>query len=75
MTPQPIAYVQAPYVLCAIPRAGQWEARALLGECTVADAAGETAEAAIEALRARLLLLQRPARLRSAAPSSSQARS
>lgn len=75
MTPQPIAYVHAPYVLCAVPRAGHWEARALLGECTVADAAGDTAEAALEALRARLALLQRPPRPLSAAGASSQARS
>lgn len=46
-----IAYPHAAYVLCAVPAPDGWRARALLGECTVADAEAPTAEAALAEVR------------------------
>jgi hypothetical protein len=49
-----IAYAHSAYVLCAVPARQGWHARAMLGECTVADAEGPTAEAALERLESAL---------------------
>lgn len=54
-----IAYAHAAYVLCAVPAREGWQARALLGECTVAGAEGPTAEAALERVKSVLDRLPR----------------
>lgn len=70
-----IAYAHSAYVLCAVPAREGWHARAMLGECTVADAEGPTAEAALERIKSALDQLR--AQQSPSAPShpSNQARS
>lgn len=71
----PIAYVHAAYVLCAVPARDGWRARAMLGECTVADGEGPTAEAALDAVRRALGRLRPQPAPRPAGRASSQASS
>jgi hypothetical protein len=54
-----IAYAHSAYVLCAVPARDGWHARAMLGECSVAQAEGPTAEAALERLKRALDRLPR----------------
>jgi hypothetical protein len=68
-----IAYAHAAYVLCAVPAREGWQARAMLGECTVADAEGPTAEAALERVKSVLDRLPRQTAPDARSRASSQA--
>lgn len=68
-----IAHAHAGYVLCAVPTGNGWQARALLGECTIAGAEGPTAELALERVKAALERLLRQPPPASRGRASSQA--
>lgn len=70
-----IAYAHAGYVLCAVPTGKGWQARALLGECTIAAAEGPTAELALERVKIALERLPRQPVPASRGRASSQASS